>query len=253
MGKIFTSALIFAWQDIKDNYRRSALGPFWITASLGIQLAAISIVFSEAFGVNVRSYVPFLAISLVLWNFMVGTLNDSSSAFPQSEAILKHMEISPYFPLFRSFLKNLIIACHNSVVVAVVLLMPGSPEPLSWFPLIILPGFALLAGTLFGLSGLIAMVGARFRDFPPMISSSLMIAFYVTPVLWMPDSLSEGPRSLILHLNPLYYLMDLVRSPLLGHFPLVTSWLVGSFLLLSSLALSILLIQKRAWKIAYWL
>ena len=36
---------VFGWQDIRQRYRRSVLGPFWITVSMAVMIAALGIVF----------------------------------------------------------------------------------------------------------------------------------------------------------------------------------------------------------------
>src|SRR5262249_54790977 len=39
--------LSMAWQDIKQRYRGSMLGPFWVTLSMGVMVGALSFVYGQ--------------------------------------------------------------------------------------------------------------------------------------------------------------------------------------------------------------
>src|ERR1044072_1167162 len=52
--------------DIRQRYRRSRLGQTWITLSLVATIAAIGITYSTLFRMNIREYLPFLTINLLV-------------------------------------------------------------------------------------------------------------------------------------------------------------------------------------------
>jgi lipopolysaccharide transport system permease protein len=70
------------------------------------------------------------------------------------------------------------------------------------------------------------IVCARYRDLPQIVNSALQILIFLTPIMWMPNSISERVGFYLVQLNPLYHLLDLVRAPLLGQSPAITSWTV---------------------------
>ena len=41
--------LFLGWQDIKQKYRRSVLGPFWITIATGTTAVAMGLLYSKLF------------------------------------------------------------------------------------------------------------------------------------------------------------------------------------------------------------
>ena len=55
------------WLDIKLRYRGSILGPFWVTMSTGVMVGALGLVYSTLFQQDMHDYLPYLALSLVLW------------------------------------------------------------------------------------------------------------------------------------------------------------------------------------------
>jgi ABC-type polysaccharide/polyol phosphate export permease len=87
---------------------------------------------------------------------------------------------------------------------------------------------------------------------PPIVANFLQILFFVTPVIYRPESLPVH-LSFIVKLNPLYYLIEAMRAPMLGVSPpsdtypvLIVFAIVGSWLALW------LFTRTRA-RIAYWL
>jgi lipopolysaccharide transport system permease protein len=40
---------MLGWQDVRQRYRRSALGPFWLTISMGVMIGTIGVVFGQIF------------------------------------------------------------------------------------------------------------------------------------------------------------------------------------------------------------
>ena len=57
----------FAVHDIKQRFRRSILGPFWLTRSMGIMVAALGFVFSKLFNQEIIIFIPYLATGLIFW------------------------------------------------------------------------------------------------------------------------------------------------------------------------------------------
>ncbi|MFD6069087.1 ABC transporter permease, partial [Amycolatopsis lurida] len=41
------------WQDIKQRYRRSVIGPFWITISQGVIALGLGLLYSQLFGMPI--------------------------------------------------------------------------------------------------------------------------------------------------------------------------------------------------------
>lgn len=244
-------AVSLGWQDVKDTYQRSTLGPLWMTIALGVQITAIGLVFGLLFGADLTAFFPYLAISLTLWGFVVSSITDSTAAYVQSEQIMKQMYVPSFFPVVRVLSKNLIIFGHNVSIIAIVMLVFGVVPSAGLF--LVVPGLFVVTAVIYVISIVAATVSARFRDVPPIISSVLLVSFYLTPIIWMPESLPEQFRDLVLTWNPFYHLMELIRAPLLGSPASGLNW-VASLGILAALALFARWVSnKYSWKIVYWL
>jgi lipopolysaccharide transport system permease protein len=235
------------WNDILQRYRRSVLGPFWLTASMGIMVFVPGVLYARLFQTSVADFVPFLCVGLLVWNLISSFFTEGGSLFVGAESYIKQIRLPYSVYVYRSGWSKLIIFAHNSIVYVVVMLYfqrwPGAVV------LLAVPGLllVLINGALAGL--VIGMASARFRDIPQIIISSVQIIFFVTPIMWKPELL--GDQSLV-EFNPFYHLIEIVRAPLLGITPSLDTWLAVLLITLVNVAISgAIFIRFRA-RISYW-
>jgi hypothetical protein len=70
--------------DLRQRYVRSRLGQFWLTLSTGILIGSLGLVWSLLWNVPVSEMMPYLAISIVLWNVLTGIIGDATMVFVKS-------------------------------------------------------------------------------------------------------------------------------------------------------------------------
>jgi lipopolysaccharide transport system permease protein len=241
--------LFLSWQDIRQRYRRSVLGPFWMTLSTGILVGTLGFLWSALFNQPIAEYLPFFAIGHVVWTFLSGALTEACVGFTQFESIIKQVRIPFGAMLLRVVVRHLIVLAHNFLIVVVVLLF-GS-KGLSWNIFLLIPGIALCSVFCFFAAGPIAVFCTRFRDMPLIVGNVLMILYYVTPVLWQPQSLKNNRW--VYDYNPFFHLIEVVRAPILGSAASLNSyiWCFGAILV--SALLYFFAMSKFRDRIAYWL
>lgn len=235
--------------DIRQRYRRSALGPFWITASMGVMVAALGLVYSQIFKIDVAEYLPFLATGIIVWGLISALVNEGSNAFISGAHLIQQLAAPLSIHVYRVLWTNTIIFAHNILIVVVVGLWfrvnPG------WTVLLTIPGLllVLLNGLWIGL--LVGLISARFRDIPMIAASIVQVMFFITPVIWKPDMLSG--RTLLLHGNPFYHLVEIVRGPMLGQVPSVDNWIAAVVMAVVGWGVALLFYTAYRWRISYWL
>ncbi|MCW1776911.1 ABC transporter permease [Pantoea ananatis] len=114
--KKYQLAGLLGWQDVRQRYRRSALGPFWLTISMAVMIATIGIVFSQILKTPLQEFLPFLAVGLIVWGFISTVVNEGCGAFISSETIIKQLPIPLFVHVMRLVWRNLIILAHNIVI-----------------------------------------------------------------------------------------------------------------------------------------
>ena len=92
---------ILGWDDIRQRYRRSILGPFWITLSMGIFILLLGVIYSRLFHIDLSTYLPYLSLGFIVWGFMSAVANDSCSAFQESGRIIKQIKLPFTTYIFR--------------------------------------------------------------------------------------------------------------------------------------------------------
>ena len=206
-------AFVLGWLDIKLRYRGSVLGPFWLTLSTAVMVASMGLIYGTLFGIVLRDYLPFLALSMILWQSGIsGLTGDACTVFLDAEQIIRSVRMPFTVQVLRCIVRNVIVLGHNLIVVIVVFTIfhtwPGLGALLS------LPGLGLWLVDAVAACFLLGSICARFRDVPPIVASIMQIAFYVTPIIWKPEQL--GAHAWWLPVNPFYCLLEIVRGPILG-------------------------------------
>ena len=129
------------WQDIRQRYRRSKLGPFWLTISMGVLVGALGTLYAGLFDIEVAVYLPFVTIGFVVWGLISGLITDGCTAFINAESIIKQVSLPLSVQVYRVVWRTLIIFAHNAVIFVVVAIL-FSIRP-GWAGLLALPAVAL--------------------------------------------------------------------------------------------------------------
>ena len=237
------------WLDIKLKYRGSLLGPFWLTISTGVMVAAMGGLYSVLFHMDLHTYLPFLALSLVLWNALGGLVGDACTTFTQSEGTIRSLRMPFFVHAVRVVVRTVISFMHNvPVLIAVFAIFSVWPGPVAALSL---PGLLLWVVDAFAACVLLGGFCARFRDITPIVGSVMQIAFFVTPVVWRPEQL--GNRGWWLPWNPFDALLEVVRAPLLGHAASGEAWSLATIDSLLFCAVAWVFFAKVRTRIAYWM
>jgi homopolymeric O-antigen transport system permease protein len=261
------------WQDIKQRYRRSVVGPLWITLSMAVTAIALGLLYSQLFDLPVGTFLPYITVGFIVWNFMLGCLVEGTETFISNEGLIKHLPAPLTLYSLRTVWRQCLLLAHNLLVYLVVVaiffgkLSPGytivsggDPQPgLSWTVLLAVPAFALLAVNGVWVCLLFGIIATRFRDIPPVINALSSLLFFVTPIVWTTDILTSrfGPegggwRILIAELNPLYHYIEIVRAPLTGGVESWHHWAVVGGLTLIGWGLALLVLRNYRSRVSYW-
>jgi ABC-type polysaccharide/polyol phosphate export permease len=240
---------MLAWQDIKQRYRRSLLGPFWLTLSTAAMVVALGVLYGALFRMPLDQYLPFLAIGLVLWTLISAVITEGCQAFISAETMIKQMRLPYTAYACRALWRNVLIMVHNLVIVVLVLAVYRVTPSIAG---LLLTGvglaFVIINALWAALS--LGLICARYRDVPPIVATLLQVLFFLTPILWHP-SLLPGRQGFIAW-NPLHHFFEVARAPLLGEVPSLSNWVIVLFCTLLGWSMTFLLFKRYRRRIAYW-
>lgn len=220
-ARLWRLAFTLGWLDIRLRYRGSVLGPFWLTLSTAVMVAALGVLYSTLFKMDLHQYLPFLALSLVLWNFLAALVGEACLCFTMAEGMIRSIRMPFTLHAERTVVRNVLILLHNVIVIlgvyAIFDTWPG------WDAVLAVPGVLLWLVDALAACLVLGIVCARFRDIPPIVGSVMQIAFFVSPIIWKPELL-EGESARWLPANPFFSLLEIVRAPLLHEVPTAITW-----------------------------
>ncbi|MBR0560148.1 ABC transporter permease [Neokomagataea sp. TBRC 2177] len=248
--KLLGLGIALGWLDIKLRYRGSVLGPFWLTVVSSLMVVSMGGLYSTLFHMNLTTYLPFLAVSLMLWQAGIAAqVQDSCGCFIEAEAMIRASRLP--LPLFavRVVVRNVIIFAHNIVVpLGVFAFYHAWPGVAALWAL---PAAALWVIDGWALCLLLGALCARYRDIPPIVGALMQVVFYVTPIIWAPVQLHGYARFLLL--NPFYAVIEILRQPLLGQRPDTVLWEIalGASVLLCGAAA--LVYSKARARVVFWM
>lgn len=238
------------WQDIRQRYRRSMLGPWWLTLSTAIMVGALGLVYHSIFKISLQEYLPFLASGLIVWMLISTIVQDACQAFVGNEQIIKQIKLPFTLHACRSVWRNLLIFCHHLLIAVVTVLIFRISigfASLLW----IIAGLTVILVNAIWVTLLLGAISTRFRDIPPIAASFMQLFFFLTPVIWHPSSL-VGDKKVIVF-NPFYHFVEIFRAPLLGNPVTETTWLAVLITTLVGWSVTLLFFIRYRRRIAYWL
>lgn len=240
---------LLAWDDVRARYRRTLLGPLWITLSHGVFIAALAIAFSVIFRQQLETYLIYLASGLTIWLLIANSLIESPHIFARARGLLFSYDLPASIHVLRTVLSHIISFAHHMLIYVVALFFV--PNVVNLNTLWAIPGFAVLVCSILGWSTILAILGARYRDLLPAIAAATQMMFLLTPIFWERAHLQNHDWFALV--NPLYHLIEVVRKPLLGEAPEPLTWAVTIGV---AICLNCVAIALYAWKrrhLSYWL
>ncbi len=193
---------------------------------------------------------PYMAISIILWQFIASMMSDAANLFISSGHLLLNQRIECSVIVYAAVYRNFLTLLHNLVIIPIVFivfLVPVKPQIFLIFPALI-----LIMITSVWVTYVVAILCARFRDLTNILNSVMQLAFYVTPVIWKPGFMGESYHWVLL-INPFTYFLNILRSPFLGEPVLLFDWGVAILVCWGGLLLSLPFIGKFRRQLLYWI
>lgn len=238
------------WHDVKQRYRRSSLGPLWITLATLIMVAGMTLLYAGLFRQELQSFLPLVASGVVIWTFIAGCITEGSNVFISAGATIKQVPAPLTIHVFRLIWNQFIYFLHNFIVIVLAVVIAGIPVTAT--TLLLIPGLVLLIANLVWIILLLGTLGARFRDVPLIVQSLITALFMMTPVLWRVDFL-PAERQWVAFLNPFTYLLEVVRIPILGSVPSLAQWSVAGAMAVGGWLVTAYVYGRSRRKVAYWI
>ena len=241
--------LLMTGNILKNRYKRSVLGIFWMLLNPLLQTIVLSIAFGTLFKSSLPNYAVYLLSGLLAWNFISQTTQYAMSTMAYGGGLLKRIYIPRATYIFAATgngLINLLISICSIIFIAIFL---SDPITLAWLflpvSIIILTIFTL------GFALILSTISVFFTDTIDIYQVLIQALFFLTPIMY-PSSILPVELSQLLVFNPFIILIEIFRIPI------YTNQLPSFSLILNSTLLAIItlvggwiLFTKKADQLAY--
>ena len=247
--------LQLGWQDIKQRYRRSTLGPLWITVATGVMALALGLLYSMLFQLPLREFLPHVTVGLIIWNFISGCIKDGANVFIENEGLIKQLPSALSVHVYRLVWRQMIFLAHNLVIwVALVLVFRIN---LGWEVFLAIPALVLLVVNGVWVTMLFGIIATRFRDVAPLLEALVQLMFYITPIVWTTHTLREqggevAERARLAEINPLYHYLEIIRAPMIGQDIAGYHWLIVLGCTVAGLLITTVVMRQWRFRVSYW-
>ena len=238
-----------AWQDVISKYRRSIFGPLWISGGMIATSLALSITFGAIFRQPISSFLPLVMAGYLTWIHFIGpTLGEAPELFVSVSGSIRNHAFPFMYYVLRYVTRALILLGHSLVVFYVMTLCVRNFHVPNWQ---IIPALILLTLFTTFLSTVVGIISARYRDLRFMLPYLGQMLFFVTPIFWSPHAMG-GQRAMLVHANPFFHLLEVLRQPLLGQPAPLASWLSALTTLAVVFVLWLITFSAFRRKIPFW-
>ena len=236
-------------RDIVSRYKRSVLGIAWTMLNpLGTMLV-LTIVFSQVFH-SLAAYPAYILSGLIAWNFFAQTTAVSMDHMVWGNTLLHRIYMPRTSFVVSSIGTGLVNLILSLVPLLLIVLIVGLPLRLS---LLFLPVSIFLLGAFaLGFGLLFSAWAIYFPDVAEMYKVALVAWMYLTPIIYPIDIIPAAYRFWFLHLNPMFYLVQIFRLPVYeGTLPPADILVAGTCISLFTLILGWLVFSSRADEFTY--
>lgn len=240
--------IYLGWRDVKRQYNRSVLGPFWLTLSMGFMVLGLGLLYSQIMQVDVAVYLPKLAIGLIGWGLISGIIVGGCQIFSGAGGSLRQLKMPLSIHVYQFVWSQLLTFAHNFIIYFVIILVFGINP--GWTAMLFIPALFLMIINGIFVSLLLGPLCARFRDIPMIVASFMQLAFFMTPIIWSADSLAG--RAIVLDANPFYHFIEILRDPLLGNPGTITSWVACIAMTIGIGIIGVAFFARYRARIVYW-
>lgn len=237
--------------DVRRRYRRTFLGPFWASGHILLYILCVGFVFATLLEAERAKYIPYLVTGFIPWVLVYNILNEAPGAFTSATSLRQQIAFPYSMFIFQMLLRNLFVHLHNFSLFG--LMMIFYPVQLNWTLVLLIPGYILVFANLFWMSMLLATLAARYRDVQQLVSSVIQVLVFLTPIFYTADKLTQFQRDYLVAPNLLYHLVVVLRAPLTGEVPPLSSYGILLGALVVGSIFTAWFFGKRKRHIVFWI
>ena len=200
---------------IRLKYRRSYLGIIWSLIEPLLNTIVLVIVFGSLGRIKARDFPLYIVAGRLIYTFFKTGTTAASKSIRANAAMIKKVYVPKYLYPLSSVLFNFIIFLISLIVMFLIQVYCRVLPTVHIFQLI--PALLLILMITIGVGFILCTLNVFFRDIEYLWNVVCTLLFYCSAVMYYPEKLIESNYGAILTLNPIYQIIDITRSAVLGY------------------------------------
>jgi lipopolysaccharide transport system permease protein len=213
--------MLFIRRDIVSVYKQTILGPLWYFISPLLASFTQYWVFGRLAELpsDGTPYFLFVLCGNVLWSYFQTSLTGTANTFQANQGIFGKV----YFPRaivpLTITISNLFQFGIKLLLMLVFILIMGQTSKMNVWAFMLPILITLMALISMGLGMIVSALTTKYKDFVTLMSFSVGLAMYVTPVIYPTSMFLEKispEKQWMIYANPLTSIFDVFRVGFLG-------------------------------------
>jgi homopolymeric O-antigen transport system permease protein len=175
-------------RELRQKYKGSALGVAWYVINPLVLMGAYWLMFGKLLpGVSEPDYPLFLMVGLLVWLFFAQSLTGAAGSLIMHASLVSRIRFPrETIPASVVTVQLVTFAILLALLAPIEIAVRGTLEPaLLLLPLLV----AALYAFVLGLSLVVAVLNAYYRDVAPILGAVLLPWFFLTPIFFDPHKL----------------------------------------------------------------
>jgi ABC-type polysaccharide/polyol phosphate export permease len=206
-------------------------------------------IFSSINRVNETYFLVWLILGYWSWQFITSVTTEGCNVFINAKGWIDGTRLPLPVYCFQSITRETIVWAYAAGAGLIILGWLGYPK--TWMALASLPAIPFFLATAPAVQLLFGTISAGARDVAQIIKTVMRVAYFMTPILWIPSE--NGHLKWIAKFNPFTHYVALVRTPFMeGTIPW-DSWLFATLTTLALWVVALSVFAANRKKIIFWL
>lgn len=228
---------------IRLKYRRSYLGIIWSLIEPLLNTIVLVIVFGSLGRIKDVDFPLYIVAGRLIFTFFKNSTSTASKSIRANAPMIKKVYVPKYLYPLSGVLYNYVIFLISLIVLFLVeaycRVLP------TWHMIQLIPALLFILLISIGVGFILCTLNVFFRDIEYLWNVICTLIFYCSAVMYYPKMLLESPYGWILKYNPIYQVIDIVRSAVMGYD--MSAWSVQYCLIWSigSIVLGLVFFKKK--------
>lgn len=202
------------WLDILARARMSRLGIVWLLLPSFLYIWGVGYLYAIIFRTPMSEFAVYVGVGTIVFRLVTGTIISSTGIYKSAKSYIMDGNVRLSDFVLRGISNNSFTFIMSIPAAAIAIAI--YPQLSALGLLLAVVALPLIFINLLWIAVVFSLIGARHPDLSQLVPNVFMFFYLATPIIWTTDNMPPGSvRGHLLTFNPFYYLIEIVRAPIM--------------------------------------